>query len=44
MIKDQFLPICPLDVQQFIKDCDPKIANQATEVADSYTANRIPEE
>ncbi|XP_071970308.1 uncharacterized protein [Engystomops pustulosus] len=43
MIKDQFLHICPVDVRQFVCDKEPKTADEAAQIADSYTANRMPE-
>ncbi|XP_072010889.1 uncharacterized protein [Engystomops pustulosus] len=43
MIKDQFLHICPVDVRQFVCDREPKTADEAAQIADSYTANRMPE-
>ncbi|XP_071989583.1 uncharacterized protein [Engystomops pustulosus] len=43
MIKDQFLHICPVDVRQFVCDKEPKTADEAAQIADSYTANWMPE-
>ncbi|XP_071989572.1 uncharacterized protein [Engystomops pustulosus] len=43
MIKDQFLHICPVDVRQFVCDREPKTVDEAAQIADSYTANRMPE-
>ncbi|XP_041424995.1 uncharacterized protein LOC121395491 [Xenopus laevis] len=42
MILDQFLCICPVEVQQFVVDREPKTADQAAQIADAYTANRMP--
>lgn len=39
-INDQFLQICPVDV----RDHDPKITEQAAEIADPYTANQMHKE
>ncbi|XP_031756161.1 uncharacterized protein LOC116410219 [Xenopus tropicalis] len=41
MIKDQFLHTCPVEVRQFIMDREPKTADQAAEIADTYAANRM---
>ncbi|XP_041447304.1 uncharacterized protein LOC121403672 [Xenopus laevis] len=41
MVKDQFLHTCPMEVKQFIMDHEPKTADQAAEVADTYAANRV---
>uniref|UniRef100_A0A1B8XT06 CCHC-type domain-containing protein n=1 Tax=Xenopus tropicalis TaxID=8364 RepID=A0A1B8XT06_XENTR len=41
MIKDQFLHTCPVEVRQFIMDREPKRADQAAEIADTYAANRM---
>ncbi|XP_072000811.1 uncharacterized protein [Engystomops pustulosus] len=43
MIKDQFLHICPVNVRQFVCDRELKTADEAAQIADSYTANRMPE-
>uniref|UniRef100_A0A1B8Y844 Uncharacterized protein n=1 Tax=Xenopus tropicalis TaxID=8364 RepID=A0A1B8Y844_XENTR len=40
MILDQFLCICPVEVQQFVLDWEPKTAVQAAQLTDAYTANR----
>ncbi|KAM5191708.1 uncharacterized protein ACMZJ9_002089 [Mantella aurantiaca] len=40
LIKDQFLHLCPTEVRQFVLDREPKTADQAAEIADSYAANR----
>ncbi|KAE8585183.1 hypothetical protein XENTR_v10021239 [Xenopus tropicalis] len=42
MILDQFLCICPVEVQQFVLDREPKTVVQAAQLADAYTANRVP--
>ncbi|XP_066434020.1 uncharacterized protein [Eleutherodactylus coqui] len=41
--REQFLKACPEDVQQFVKDRDPKDLDQAAEIADNYVANRKPD-
>ncbi|XP_041418563.1 uncharacterized protein LOC121393619 [Xenopus laevis] len=43
MVKDQFLHICPLEVRQFVMDQEPKTADQAAKLADTYAASRMPE-
>ncbi|XP_077137774.1 uncharacterized protein LOC143803900 [Ranitomeya variabilis] len=42
MVKDQFLHMCPTDVQ-FVCDWEPQTADQAARIADCYVANRMPE-
>ncbi|XP_073525150.1 uncharacterized protein [Phyllobates terribilis] len=43
MVKDQFLHLCPNEVQQFVMDWEPPDANKAAQIADTYKANRRPE-
>nr|NP_001090219.1 uncharacterized protein LOC779121 [Xenopus laevis]AAH70997.1 MGC79993 protein [Xenopus laevis] len=42
MVKDQFLHICPAEVRQFVVDREPKTADKAAEIADTYAASRVP--
>ncbi|XP_063309146.1 uncharacterized protein LOC134609399 [Pelobates fuscus] len=40
LIKEQFLQLCPADVQEWLLDRNPKTALEAGELADFHTANR----
>ncbi|XP_053316415.1 uncharacterized protein LOC128484122 [Spea bombifrons] len=40
IIKEQFLQLCPANVQEWLLDREPKTAWKAGELADFYTANR----
>ncbi|XP_063285480.1 uncharacterized protein LOC134571237 [Pelobates fuscus] len=40
LIKEQFLQLCPADVQEWLLDRNPKTALEAGKLADVHTANR----
>ncbi|XP_063309532.1 uncharacterized protein LOC134610496 [Pelobates fuscus] len=40
LIKEQFLQLCPADVQEWLLDRNPKTASEAGELEDFHTANR----
>ncbi|XP_041447225.1 uncharacterized protein LOC108719085 [Xenopus laevis] len=43
MVRDQFLHICPAELRQFVVDREPKTADKAAEIADTYAASRVPD-